>query len=86
MVQSVMYGGGEVHLSTVDYEKLEGMTYGEAQQYLSTRVRKISRWESFQNAVRFPVFWTEVGKSWLLYFIYSLVCVVVVRRFAKAKE
>ena len=82
-ILGVVSSGGRYYFAEVDWQRVESMPYSQAQEYLTSRSAEISRLESLNNAISYPVFWYGLLLDVLMYMALGLVCCWFYQKYAK---
>lgn len=70
---SILFGGGRSYPPAIEWERVHGMKYGDAQAYLAERAVHQSGWEAFRQGVRSPLYWQHLLRAYAASFALALV-------------
>jgi hypothetical protein len=83
---SILFGGGRSYLPDVEWDRVDKMTYREAQEYLLKRSTALSGWDVLVQGVQNPQYWLHLLQAWLTMFVFALIaCGVLLWRLGLAR-
>ena len=74
---SMLFGGGRSYVPDVEWDRVDKMTYREAQEYLVKRSTELSGWDVFMQGVQSSQYWVHLLEAWLMMFAFALVASAV---------
>jgi len=83
ITSTVFASGGRMYFAEVVWERVNTMNYRDANDYLLTRSRTVSRWESLRNGSGHRSFWQSMLANGTLYFVVGFAACAVHRRFER---
>jgi hypothetical protein len=71
---SILLSTGASYLPTVEWDRVEKMTYRQATNYLLERSKHESGWDLFLQGFGHPRYWIDLLQAWGIAFGFAFVC------------
>ena len=79
-IEYFIFSGGTIYIAQVEWQIIDAMPYGKAQEYLAERVSRISNWQSVINKTAYEEFWYRYIYEFGVYFVLALAaCLLFIR-------